>query len=207
MKAYCPSCKKHTNVDILHKECLRSGDDEAFAWTQDHYLNRCMGCDQIAYAIESTSELDSWDVQTGDSYSNWKTYPSGEGARGVIDGFQHFPPKIQVIYQEVIAAMNHQLPVLSGIGLRGMIEAICNDRGVPGGNLKDKIDGLASSGFLAPAQASILHSHRFLGNRAAHEILPAKPKELIAALVIAETILKTIYVLPALSDEIKHSQK
>ena len=160
-----------------------------------------MGCDEIFYAVESGCEFD-WNAQTGEYLTTWKTYPSGEGARGMIDGHHHFPVKIGLVYQEVISAMNHQLPVLSGIGLRGMIEAICNDRAVPGGNLKEKIDALATSGLLAPAQAAILHSHRFLGNRSAHEVVAAKPKELVAALEIAETILKTIYVLPELSAEI-----
>jgi len=114
----------------------------------------------------------------------------------------HLPGKISSIYREVVGAMNAQLPVLSAIGLRALIEAICRERNVHGGNLENLIDGLATSGVLSAAQASILHGHRFLGNIAAHEVLSPKPRELVAALDIAETVLRTIYVLPELSKEI-----
>ena len=42
-----------------------------------------------------------------------------------------------------------------------------------------------------------------MGNVAAHEIKQAKPREILAALEIAETMMKTIYISPKLSEEIK----
>ena len=114
----------------------------------------------------------------------------------------HLPAKISAIYEEVIGAMNAQLPVLAAIGLRTLIEAICKERGIVDGNLEKLIDGLATSGVVSTAQASILHGHRFLGNTAAHEVVTPKPRELVAALEIAETVLRTIYILPELSKQI-----
>jgi hypothetical protein len=103
--------------------------------------------------------------------------------------------------------MNAQLPVLAAIGLRALIEAICRERNIADGNLEKLIDGLATSGVLSTAQASILHGHRFLGNIAAHEVVSPKPRELVAALEIAETVLRTIYVLPELSKQITTGKK
>lgn len=117
------------------------------------------------------------------------------------------PIKVRVIYKEVIGAMNAQLPVLSGIGLRALIEAVCKDQGIAGDNLEKLIHGLATSGVLSRAQADILHTHRFLGNVAAHEVTSAQPRELVAALEIAENILRTIYVLPELSKRVKTGRK
>ena len=68
-------------------------------------------------------------------------------------------------------------------------------------------DSFIYYGVLSKAQADILHTHRFLGNIAAHEITAAKPRELVAALEIAENILRTIYVLPELSKQIKTGKK
>jgi len=42
-----------------------------------------------------------------------------------------------------------------------------------------------------------------MGNVAAHEIVAPKPTELVAALDIAETLLKTIYVLPEVAEIMK----
>jgi hypothetical protein len=202
MKAYCPTCKKHTNSDVLKEETRGSSSDDDYNWTEIHYFLKCCGCDTLSYAVATTTE-DDWDPRTGEHYASWKNYPAGNAARTEMDDWHNFPPKIAAVYKEIIGAMNAQPPVLAGIGLRGLIEGICNEKSVPGADLKQKIDGLASAGIMASAQASILHSHRFLGNIAAHEIVAARPKELIAALEIAETVLKTLYILPALSAEIK----
>jgi len=88
-----------------------------------------------------------------------------------------------------------------------LIEAVCREQGIAGRNLEKLIDGLATQGVLSAAQANILHTHRFLGNVAAHEVISAQPRELVAALEIAENILRTIYVLPKLSQQVKTGRK
>lgn len=47
----------------------------------------------------------------------------------------------------------------------------------------------------------MLHSHRWLGNIAAHEVEAAHKSEL-AALEISESMMKTIYIIPKLSQRI-----
>jgi hypothetical protein len=138
---------------------------------------------------------------------NWKTYPRNATERQAISDNHYLPGKIRTIYLQIIGAMNAQLSIMSAIGLRALIEAMCKDRGINGGNLEKLIDGLAISGALSTDQAEILHGHRFLGNSAAHEIISPKPREIIAALEIAETVLRTIYVLPELSKQITTGKK
>ena len=166
---------------------------------ENHYFARCAGCDTFTYAIEWSN---NYDPNTGEMYSTWKTYPRGATERKPIDDVYELPFKVRLIYKEIIGSMNAQLPVLSGIGLRALIESICKDQGIDGSNLEKRIDGLATKGVLSKAQADILHTHRFLGNAAAHEITSAKPRELVAALDIAENILRTLYVLPELSKQV-----
>jgi hypothetical protein len=205
-KLFCYRCGKHTNHTVLEKKEIRSHPDDPEQWAEDHYFGECAGCDAITYAIEF-SHQDDWNPNTGEIDSTWKTYPRASTARQAMNDDHHLPGKISSIYQEVIGAMNSQLPVLSAIGLRALIEAICRDRNIAGGNLQKLIDGLATSGVLSNAQATILHGHRFLGNVAAHEIVSPKPKELVAALEIAETLMRTIYVLPELSKHITTGKK
>ncbi len=117
------------------------------------------------------------------------------------------PPSIRIIYREVLTALNNSSVIIAAIGLRTLIEAICIDQNASGDNLGKKIDALATQGVLSTQQAKILHAHRFLGNVATHEITAAKPTELVAAFDIAETLLKTIYILPELEKEITTGRK
>lgn len=206
MKLFCYRCGKHTNHTVLAKKKIRSNPVYEDQWGEDHYFGQCAGCDAMTYAISSWHESD-WNPHTGAIDSTWKTYPRAATERQSMVDDHHLPGKISSIYQEVIGAMNAQLPVLAAIGLRALIEATCRERSIKGRDLETLIDGLATSGVLSNAQASILHGHRFLGNIAAHEVVSPKPRELVAALEIAETILRTIYVLPELSKQITTGKK
>jgi hypothetical protein len=56
-------------------------------------------------------------------------------------------------------------------------------------------------------QAGILDTRRFPGNATTHEVASAIPRELVAALEIAENILRTIYVLRKLSKQVTIGRK
>lgn len=207
IKIHCGECGRHTNHTVIAHRLIRSNPDyDTEFWGVDHYFCQCAGCDSFCYATNEWGEHD-WNPHTGDMESKWSTYPRAVGDRRPINDTHDLPPKIRAIYLEVIGAVNASLPVLTAIGLRALIEAICKDQGVKAGNLEKLIDGLAQNGVLSAAQASILHGHRFLGNVAAHDIESAKPRELVAALEIAEAMLRTIYVLPKLSTEIMTGRK
>lgn len=202
IKVFCHECGKITNHIILAKQNIGSQPEDDYHWGETHYFARCAGCDSFTYAISNWSEED-WDPNTGNMGTTWRTYPRAATERQAIDDERELPSKIRIIYKEVIGSMNAQLPVLSAIGLRALIEAICRDQGVEARNLGLLIDGLAKKGVLSEAQARILHAHRFLGNVAAHDIVSAMPTELVAALEIAENVLKTIYILPKMATQIK----
>jgi len=206
MKLFCHACGKATNQKVIATEKITSVGYDNICWEENHYFVRCAGCDAFTYAIENFSDYD-YNQQTEEYDSNWKFYPQGQKKYRVMNEVKCLPSKVRLIYEEIIDSMNTQLPILSGIGLRTLIEAICKDQGIQGKNLKELIDGLDTNGILSKAQADILHSHRFLGNTAAHDVISAQPEELVAALEIAENILRTIYVLPILSQKIKTGKK
>ena len=206
MRIFCHSCAKYTNQNVLSDVKVHANTDYEDPWTEAHRFTRCAGCDAFTYSIESWSP-EVRNQFTGEFDSEWKTFPRGSEERRPIDGHSEFPAKVRLMYNEIIGAINAQLPVLAGIGLRAIIEATCRDQGIQGKNLQELIDGLATKGVLSSAQSDILHTHRFLGNIAAHEITPAQPGELLAALEIAENILRTIYVLPNLSKQVKTGRK
>jgi hypothetical protein len=107
--------------------------------------------------------------------------------------FKQLPPKLDKIYREVLHAFNNKLTILCAIGIRGLLEGICADKGIKGKNIASKIDGLSS--MLPQNIVSNLHSIRFLGNEAAHELVGPESHELRLAIEICEDLLNYVYEL------------
>ncbi len=206
IEVFCGDCNRDTNHHVLCKRTVRSARDDPYEWSKSHYFCQCAGCNSYCYA-ESFWGEDDWDFISEEMDVHWQTYPKSKDQRGLMKDSYCFPPKIYSIYQEVIGAINAKLPILSAIGLRALIEAICKDRGVSAKNLEQMINGLACHDILTESQATILHGHRFLGNVAAHELEEAGPNELLAALEISENMLKTLYIIPKIYDKIKTGKR
>jgi hypothetical protein len=93
------------------------------------------------------------------------------------------------------------LAVLTGIGIRAIVETVCNEKEAPGGNLARMIGGLATLNLITQTEAKILHDLRFMGNEAAHKVKTHTQEELNLAFDVVEHLLKTVYLLP---EQTKH---
>jgi len=203
IKALCIECKKTTNHTILG-EYKTSGEEYGgdIQWWQSYEIIQCLGCDDISFRKVFACTED-FDPETGQLEENISLYPDRTSGRSPMSGYEEFPIKTRRIYMETIKALNVATPLLAAIGLRALIESICLAQKTKSKNLAKEIDELAQMGLLSKKQADFFHNHRFMGNEAAHEMVAPKPEHLIAALDIAETLLKTIYILPGIADEIK----
>ena len=206
IKVFCGECKRQTNHVVLCKRSEGSEDGESYYWSRAYYFCQCAGCEEYQYAIYTFTEDDYFNSLEEEPEGKWKTYPTQEGTLRPMDHDFELPYIVRTIYHEVVEAINANLSLLAAVGLRSLIEAICNERGVKGNVLKDKIAGLEKQGVLAAEQAKILHAHRFMGNVAAHHIKRAKRNEILVALEIAEALIKAIYVVPALSKKMTTGQ-
>src|SRR5690606_22268304 len=112
---------------------------------------------------------------------------------------------VAAIYRETVAAFVAHLPISGGLGLRAIIKSVCTDYSIQGRHLEGRIDGLQSSGLITPAAATILHSLRFMGNAAAHEMKAHSTEEIANALDIVEILLQNVYVLPQLAKAVPKS--
>ena len=183
---------------------MHSKEDD-INWWAEFQIIKCLGCDTISFRKVSSSSED-FNPNTGEEILYVDLYPNSELKREMMKDYYYFPQKIRKIYSETIEAINNKLLLLSAVGLRMLIEAICLEEKVVGLNLKSRIYELVIQGLLSKTQADFLHHLRFLGNDAAHEIIAPKPERLIAALDIAETLLKTIYLLPKIAEDIGHKK-
>ncbi len=193
VKNHCATCSGQTNHEVvgIHTE---TNDPEDYHCTTEHAVVKCCGCDSVSFRkafhdYETVIQIgdDEWDYDlTVDIYP--------KKARGKLD-LQHAPEIVKSIYDETCNAFSDGSYTLAGIGFRATIEAICNDQEIAGKELHTRINNLAAKGLISKKDSTRLHSIRFLGNDAAHDIKKPSVQTLEAALTIIEHLLTTIYLI------------
>ena len=206
-KVHCTSCRQETLHDIAKRhEIDASNVDRDFIARHEYLVIVCRGC-QTGSFVHSYWTQENFEVPGDEELRSTTVYPDRATGRTPIQGQDYFPARTRRIYSEVIKATNSNMPLLAAIGLRILIESICSAAKAKGRNLEDQIADLATQGLLTQRQANFLDKHRFLGNRAAHQVAAPRLAVLIAALDIAEAILRVTYVLPKLSRAIRKPKK
>lgn len=203
VKILCRTCKHPTNHEVIFKKTdTETAIDIDVTWWTTYQLLQCQGCNEVTYRITNANS-ETIDPYTGQAEISETLYPNRAEGRPPIVGYEDFPTKTKKIYQETLKALHHNALILSAIGLRALIESICLEQKTKSRVLAGGIDELSQTGLLSKKQAEFLHAHRFMGNVAAHEMVAPKATELVAALDIAETLLKTIYILPKVAAKMK----
>ena len=196
----CLLCKRPTNhavvtsVDVTGEEWYGQNAVQHFV---HHQVVQCQGCDTKTFRIVSSNtgdyELDEDGTTCNETV---ELFPSRSAGRTSLTEAHLLPPAVQRIYEETVSALNNDQPILAGVGIRALVEAVCKDRSAAGSTLLAKIDGLVQTGVLTADGSAILHKLRSLGNDAAHEVKPHKTEQLALALDVCEHLLLGVYVLP-----------
>lgn len=195
IKNYCKDCCKSTNHKVLseHTESYRN----EYACDISYQILQCLGCDaksfrEVFYDIESAypSHGNEWEVP-----QEVTTYPKVLKGHKKIDGLMWLPEIVKTIYSEVLVALREDAKILSGLGLRSAVEAVCNDLKIPGRSLEVRINKLSAAGYISKNDAERLHGIRFMGNDAAHDIKKPKSESLAVALQIVEHLIASVYIL------------
>ena len=90
-----------------------------------------------------------------------------------------------------------------GIGLRAIVEAVCEEKAATGSDLIKRIDDLIIKGVTTQSGASILHNIRLMGNASAHEVKANSEEELTTALEVVEHLLLGVYLIPQKAAKLK----
>lgn len=195
---YCNRCKGDTRHECLliksRKEDIvfNEEDEHPIIITEQwsYIVWQCLGCDSLTLEERYTddSRLDSgeywWDVTFHPSRVRNKIRPKY---------FNRLPENLNNIYKESIATFNANARVLCAAGIRSLIEGICVNKEIRGKNLEEKIDGLCT--ILPVSIVKNLHSLRFMGNIATHELAPPPTDDLRLAVEICEDLLNYLYEL------------
>lgn len=193
VKNYCSVCGHETNHDIIgkHEDVVPA---HIYHCMTQHAVVQCRGCDTVSFRrsfhdYENSFPLDDneWDYEI-----KVDVYP--KKPKGTLD-LSDAPEVVNDIYSEACNAFQDEYFTLAGIGFRATIEAICNDQKIEGKELSTRINNLTAKGLISKKDSLRLHSIRFLGNDAAHDIKKPTAGTLEAALTIIEHLLTTVYIL------------
>jgi len=195
IRSHCRRCGQDTNHSVLAEKTESSRGDYDF--DQAYQIVECLGCNTKSFRdvfeeVEHAYQVseDEWEVPT-----TITVYPRFINGHRSLNGDYYLPSLVGRIYKEVLLALQEDALILAGLGLRGTIEAVCNDLNMSGRNLEARISKLAAAGYISRKDAERLHCIRFMGNDAAHEIKKPKSEQLSVALKIVEHLLSSVYIL------------
>ncbi len=197
LKHFCRTCKgKRNHKSLFSKKTSSDYEEERFNWHEDFEIIECLGCETISFLKVYT---DDNMAETNDEgkwvyYSDYEVYPN------IIEDIEpilhtHFLPQaIRNIYFEAVQAYKVNAFILTAGGLRAIIEALCNHLDIKKGTLSSRIDLLHKKSYLTLSESKRLHSIRFLGNDALHEIEPPKKHILILLFEIINHLLLNLFI-------------
>lgn len=198
----CRVCKRITKHAIFSGVQLRGrepmGNDDYYQWYNEYQIIQCLGCEEIAFRQTHENSEDYYPVGPGE-YEHAVTvevFPNPEEGRSPIDDDFLLPTNLERIYSETIKSINNGQSVLTGIGIRAIVETVCKDKKANGKDLYGKINDLVAQGVLTKDGADILHKLRTLGNKSAHEVKPHDKVQLGLALDVIDHLLQGVYILP-----------
>lgn len=188
IKSYCACCRFKTNHTIIFstEKSFRSDD---FNSSTIYEVIECDGCNGISFRKKYS---DDTMLTGGDDDGNYNyydeidIYPSVLEDHKILSGYYYIPAKIRTVYLESIEAFKAKSYLLTGLGLRTIIEAICLEEGIKGKDLAEKIKNLLKSKLITEKEEKRLHPIRFIGNDSGHEINVPSEKKLYIALYIIE---------------------
>lgn len=194
-RIFCNRCKNETNHILKSDHDRRFYEEEngqLLYWEEE--VSRfwvCAGCDEglleVCYTMSGMID------EKGNQRYSSTYYPKRK--QDIIPSkiFLKLPPKLKDLHKETISAYNDGLHLLCASGLRTLLEGICVDKNITGKTLENKIDKLNS---MLPANiVSNLHSFRFMGNVAVHELEAPKRTDLCLAIEVSEDLLNFLYEL------------
>ena len=202
----CPKCRSITNHTILANYTYHMNDPRYDYWIYtDYEIIKCNGCDFILFReVYSDNECIDYN-ENGELVRGHieKRYPGIiVSSRLKNYNINYIPYTCKSIYEETEFSLANNQIFLSAVGLRMLIESICNNQTEIGSikfeskNLYGKIDELVKNGILTKKSGEILHGIREIGNSSTHELKPTNINNLKIAFDIIENLLLMLYVFP-----------
>ncbi len=196
-KYFCRKCKGLRNQKSLFEKKILEGDaHDYFQWLEKYIVLECLGCETVSFlkVYGDTDMVYHDDEGNQEYYFDNNIYPLFLEKGDELKHKSYLPESISGIYAETISAFKSNSFILTAGGLRAIIEALCNHLKIKKDNLQNRIDLLHKKGHLTLSESKRLHSIRFLGNDALHEIEKPKKEHLYLLLELINHLLSNLFI-------------
>lgn len=190
----CSSCGQQTKHTILFNKTKTDFDATIeIEYGVTHFqIIECNGCETISFRKDIYDYLEFDEDNDGHTI---ETYPNDIHDYQPLRGIYYLPSKIKDVYNQTLLAFKGKSHLLAGVGFRAIIESICIEEKIKGYNLEQKINNLVKNKLITEKEADRLHSIRFLGNDAVHEMETPAEERLYLVLNIIDNLLKNLYII------------
>jgi len=206
-KAGCSSCGGERNCDILGHFEQRGGDD-FISWITDWYLLRCRGCEHTFVQTVSTNSEDYEDFYDEEGIPS--TYhPETVGywpallKRPQPDWLNLIAVKgadestLMSALAELYTALNNDLFMLAGIGIRTSFDAASELLGInPEKTFREKLNALVDGGHIGKLDLARLEALVDAGSASAHRGWKPTAEDLDTMMELLEHFLREAFVAP-----------
>lgn len=206
----CLKCKVEINHEILvHIRKHIIYEEESYIRLYEFLkILKCINCSEISFGHKFMNPDDASIIGENiygellyEEYSDIRTYPARDINTIASQQFQNIlPEEIYSIYEEVIIALNNQMPLLTALGLRTLLEQIIKYFG-KSDDLGIILNQFEKDGFISTKQRSLLDDIRYLGNDAAHRADSKSRKDLILHLKVLENLIQQLFVYYKLEED------
>jgi len=215
-KCLCLKCKIEINHEILvniRKHIIY--DEENYIRVYEFFkILKCINCYEISFQHKLMNPDDAIVVGENiygeavyEEYADIRTYPIRNIETISSKNFEKIlPEEIYNTYEEVVFSLNNKMPLLTGLGLRTLLEQIVKYFG-HSDDLGQILNIFEKEGFISTKQRGLLDKIRYLGNDAAHRTESKTRRELILHLKVLENLIQQLFVYYKLDQEEKKGVK
>jgi hypothetical protein len=153
-------------------------------WKHYATVYRCVSCDEVTVAEAY------WADEIGEAFAEKILHPAASDDSAV-------PERVRNRLAAALRVRKIERG-LYAVGIRRMLETVCNVEGAAGKTLFSKLDDLAEKGRIPSLLAEIAHELRAMGNLGAHDVeLEVGPDDVPLIEDLADAILEYLYRAPA----------
>ena len=121
------------------------------------------------------------------------------------DWIEKLKPEFQRIMNEIYIAAGENLVALPTMGLRAVIDMVCNDLVGDKGSFASKLEALFDQGYISASQKEILSSALEVGHASAHRGHFPHVEDLKDLIAIVEHLLQGIYIHRPAAEKLKET--
>jgi hypothetical protein len=221
-KTLCGTCGIETNCEVIISESSRSDGDYEYPDEVVLLVTKCLGCNKYTVSEVTICDSDMHYDENGKLVCPQTTkiiypkyYNKNINREKFIESFKTkieeldscCPPEILLILSECLYGYEFRLNTLSTVGLRMIVDSVCQEKEKSGEIPKAKIDNLLEEGYINKEQKAILEKIVDYGNDAAHKFNPLKNNNIEICFDVIEILLKNIYYLQKIKNKLPKSKR